>query len=960
MPRRVFVALLALAWPILADKRPLNHSDYDHWRHIQNQQLSADGHYLAYAVFPQQGDGEIVVRDLKTGKEIRQPAGELPPPPRPNYAAQTEETPPPPPGIAIKFSSDNQRAVFLSFPTHADVEKAKREKRKPEDMPKGELVIINLNNEAVSRTPRVADFQLPTKSAGYLAYLQIPEKGLPDKSAEPPEPTTESAGSSANQSPRSAKTQAGDLVLRNLKAETERRFTDVGEYTLTKNGSLLVYAVAAKKPEGSGVYFLRPDNTAEPAALLSGKGKYEKLAWDEEQTRLVFVSDHEGASSRQPFFKLYTWDCKTPTATEIISAQTPDFPQDWIISDKANISIAKGAQRIFFGTAPKPAPPTPPDNRPADERVSVDLWSWKDDHIQPMQKVRAAVERSRSYRAVYDLTSKKFVQLGSPALYEVAPSEDGLYALGGDDREYRKMEEYDQRFEDTYLIDTSTGNKKLVVRKRPGRVAWSPDSRHAIYFDGKDWMLLSAPDGGLRNLTGQLGANFGRELYDEPGKPPAVGPAIWTKDGHYALVNDNYDLWRLPVDGGSPVNLTQSFGSRNRLALRIVRFERDDPSDRFLDPARPVLLRAENQDTRDTGFYRTTVDARTPPTKLIMAAKNFAPPIKARDAEVYVTAETTFSEFPDLQVTDGSFTALNKVTNLGSQLNNISWGTAELIHFRSADGTPLQGTLYKPENFDKGKKYPLLVYIYERLTQNLNNFIEPKPTNVISPSYYASNGYLVLEPDIAYKVGYPGESALDCVLPAVQELVGRGFVNEKAIGIQGHSWGGYQIAYMVTRTNRFRAAAPGAPVADMISAYDGIRWGPGLPRQFQYEQTQSRIGGTLWQYPLRYIENSPIFMADRVTTPLLMIHNDADDAVPWYQGIEYYLALRRLNKEVYLFSYNGEPHNLRRRANQKDYTLRLQQFFDYYLKGAPEPDWMEHGIPFIDKGSVTATDGDEQ
>jgi dipeptidyl aminopeptidase/acylaminoacyl peptidase len=209
-------------------------------------------------------------------------------------------------------------------------------------------------------------------------------------------------------------------------------------------------------------------------------------------------------------------------------------------------------------------------------------------------------------------------------------------------------------------------------------------------------------------------------------------------------------------------------------------------------------------------------------------------------------------------------------------------------------------------------------------------------------------------------VGYPGQSALDCVLPAVQEVVDRGFVNEKAIGIQGHSWGGYQIAYMVTRTNRFRAAAPGAPVANMISAYDGIRWGPGLPRQFQYERTQSRIGGTIWEYPLRYIENSPIFMADRVATPLLMIHNDADDAVPWYQGIEYYLALRRLNKEVYLFSYNGEPHNLRRRANQKDYTVRLQQFFDYYLKSAPKPDWMEHGIPFIDKGGVTATDSDEQ
>ena len=187
-------------------------------------------------------------------------------------------------------------------------------------------------------------------------------------------------------------------------------------------------------------------------------------------------------------------------------------------------------------------------------------------------------------------------------------------------------------------------------------------------------------------------------------------------------------------------------------------------------------------------------------------------------------------------------------------------------------------------------------------------------------------------------------------MPAVQSVVDKGFVDENAIGIQGHSWGGYQIAYLVTQTNRFKAAAPGAVVANMTSAYSGIRWGTGIQRQFQYEHTQSRIGGNLWEYPMRFIENSPVFMADRVQTPLLMIHNDADDAVPWYQGIEYYLALRRLGKEVYMFSYNGEPHGLRRRPNQKDYTVRLQQYFDHFLKGAPMPDWMERGIPFLEKG----------
>jgi dipeptidyl aminopeptidase/acylaminoacyl peptidase len=277
------------------------------------------------------------------------------------------------------------------------------------------------------------------------------------------------------------------------------------------------------------------------------------------------------------------------------------------------------------------------------------------------------------------------------------------------------------------------------------------------------------------------------------------------------------------------------------------------------------------------------------------------------------------------------------------------WGTGELLPFRNADGVPLKAALFKPEDFDPKKKYPLLVYIYERLSQNVHSFVEPRPGHSINFSYYVSNGYLVLTPDIVYTAGQPGQSALKCVLSAIDALVERGVVDESRIGIQGHSWGGYQIAYMLTQTNRFRAAEAGAPVGNMTSAYSGIRWGTGLPRQFQYEQTQSRIGRPLYEAPHKYLENSPIFHIDRVKTPMLLLHNDNDDAVPWYQGIELYLALRRTGKEAYLFNYNGEFHGLRRRHNQKDFALRTQQFFDHFLKGAPKPGWMEKGVAFIDR-----------
>ncbi len=949
---RRFALTLLLVCPLIAQKRPLTHADYDSWRHIQNQQLSNDGHYLAYALFPQQGDGELIVRDLVTGKELRQAIGELPPPPPPNNAnPPAEEAPPPPPGIAVRFSADSHTLVFSTFAPRADVEKAKREKRKPEDMPKGDLVVINLTSGAVFRTPRIKNFQLPTKANGFVAYLVAPEQPVKPSGAD-----DRLSSSPADAPPKPKKIETGDLILRNLADNSERRFPDVTEYAFSKDAKSLVYAVASPKPESSGVYAVTPGNTADPVTLLSGKGKYSKLAFDEDQTRLAFVSDRDDAASRQPHFKLYDWDRQSPAGTELVSTETPGFKSGWTISDKAAITFSKDGERIFFGTAPQSAAPKPPDTTPADERVSVDLWSWKDDYIQPMQKVRASVERSRSYRAVYDVKDKKLVQLADPSMYELAPSEDGAYAMGTDDRAYRRMQEYDERYEDTYIVDTTTGARKLVLKKHVGRLAWSPDSKYAVYFNGKDWISVPVPQGNSIDLTGKLGVAFTREDYDSPGTPPSYGVAGWTKDGKYVLIYDRFDVWQCAPDGSSAVNLTQGFGRQNHLAFRVVRDERGEPEDRWIDPAKPLLLRTENEDTHDSGFYKTTFNATTPPAKLVMAAKNFTPPIKARNADVYVLAASTFSEYPDLLITDASFREFRKVSNANPQLANTLWGTDELIHFKSADGVPLQATLYKPENFDPHKKYPLLVYIYERLTQNVHSFVEPRPQHTINVSYYVSNGYLVLEPDIAYKIGYPGQSALNCVLPAIQEVVDRGFVNESAIGIQGHSWGGYQIAYMVTRTNRFRAAAAGAPVADMISAYDGIRWGPGIPRQFQYEHTQSRIGGSIWEYPLRYIENSPIFMADRVNTPLLMIHNDADDAVPWYQGIEYYLALRRLNKEVYLFTYNGEPHGLRKRADQKDYAMRLQQFFDYYLKGATKPDWMEHGIPYLDKAGAVISD----
>ncbi len=939
-------------------KRPITHQDYDSWRSIAAQQISRDGKFVAYAYVPQDGDGEIVVRNIVTGVDWRAPRGYRPPVPPPDdpgtnvaeFQAEQARL------LRPVFTADNKFVIFGTEPTKAEINKAKKEKKKPEEMPKNGLGIMDLSNGTVIRIERVKNFRVPEDGTGYFAYLM--EAKPEEKPAGPkPEasPSGEATAPAATPSPsarpssaRGKKKEYGtELVLRNTATANERKFSDVLDYTISKDAKTLVFTTSARKEDGNGVYAVTTDGDSEPVALLSGKGKYQRLTWDEDNTQLAFTSDKEDADAKQPKFRVYEWNRKDPQATEIVSVSSPGFRKEFVVSERANLSFSLDGSHLFLGTAPPPEPEKNPDEEiPADEKVLVDLWHWKDDYVQPIQRIRAEQDRNRSYRAVYDLQAKKFVQLADESMENISPSNDGSYAIGADNRKYRTISDYDPGFTDYYLVNTADGSRKSILTKQRGNVSLSPNAKFAIYFDGKDWYSYSVADGSTANLTKNISANFYNEENDVPSTPGSYGIAGWTKDDADVLIYDRYDIWQVSPNGSTAKNLTDGVGRKESTSLRYVRL---DPRERWIDPDKPMLLSAENQETHDSGFYRDKVNSTALPQKLLMAAKDFNNPAKAKDADVMIMTASRFDQFPDIWVTNSSFRELKRVSNGDAQRAAFNWGTGELVSFKNTDGVPLKGLLLKPDNFDPKKKYPMIVYIYEKLSQGLHAFRNPGPGTSINPTYYVSNGYLVYMPDIVYTIGYPGPSALKCVLPGVQAVVDRGYVNEKAIGIQGHSWGGYQIAYMVTQTNRFRAAAPGALVANMTSAYSGIRWGTGLPRQFQYERSQSRIGGSLWDYPLRYLDNSPIFRADRVETPLLMIHNDEDDAVPWYQGIEYFLALRRLGKEAYMFTYNGEKHGLRKRINQKDYTRRLQEFFDHFLKGAPAPEWMEKGIPYLQR-----------
>ncbi|MBL8176475.1 MAG: prolyl oligopeptidase family serine peptidase [Bryobacterales bacterium] len=942
-------ALLAVAVALAAQtngKRPIQPEDFDSWKSISSQKLSDDGKFLAYTLTPQVGNAEVILRNLETGIERRENIGT-----RPTSSTDSSENEPsaepspgPPTGRAsaprgstLSFTADARFLVFSANPSKEAAEKARRD-RTP--APKPSLVILPTAGGDPIRIPNVRNFQLAADNPRWLAYQldsATPPTPSPEAKKEPQDQGRNSSRSSSSRTP----TTGADVFLRDLSTQSERRFLEVSEYILTKDGKTIVYAVASKNEDNNGVHAAQTDGS-ESKSLRSGKGRYSRLTFDEPQQRLAFIAATD----------LYLWPRTASTAELAVSSTTPGMRSGWRIAERATLSFSKDGQKLFFSTAPAQAARRPAANTPDDKPVA-DLWHWKDPVVQSMQKVRAEQDRNRSYRAVYLPSEKRAVQLADPSMNDVTPNDDGITGLGADDRDYRNLVEFDERHSDYYTVNLATGDRTLVARKLRGSLNVSPDGKYGISFDGKDWWSLELATARRRNLTGSLGISFRDEEHDSPGTPRPYGSAGWTKDSKSVLLYDRYDIWQLSIDGGTARTITDGVGRRERIQFRHQRFgeERRSPFERSapIDESKPMLLRAENLADRDTGFWEDSLQPNTPPRKLIMGAKSYAAPEKAKNADVVLFSATRFDEFGDLLLTNGRFENIRKVTNANPQKDQLLWGSAELVSFRNLDGRPLQAALFKPANFDPNRKYPLMVYIYERLSQTLHQFRNPAPGHSINISYYVSNGYVVLTPDIAYTIGYPGQSALKCVLPAIDAIVAKGFIDENAIGIQGHSWGGYQIAHMVTQTTRFKAAAAGAPVANMTSAYNGIRWGSGLPRQFQYERTQSRIGGSLWQYPTRFLENSPLFHADRVQTPLLMLHNDNDDAVPWQQGLEFFLALRRLEKEVYLFNYNGEPHGLRKRPNQKDYTMRLRQFFDHHLKGAPKPAWMERGIPYIER-----------
>lgn len=959
------LVLLAIVLPLVsaagtapAAKKPVGYDAYNGWRSIQGTRISRDGHWLVYALAPQDGDGELVALDLRTNKEYRAARGRQP-----------------------VLTVDGKFVVFAVAPLKADVDKAKKDKKKPEEQPKNALGIMDLATGQVTTVDRVKSFKVPEESGAAVAYLLEPPLKKPDEKkdevkkepeakseAKPevkPEAKKEETKSGEAKKEEKKKEPGTDFVVRELATGKETKIVEVVEYAWNKPGTWLAYSVSSKAPENDGAFALEAA-TGQTVPLLKGLGNYKNLTFDEKGRQIAFTSDRDDYKAEKSASRLYYWPAAAPAANkpgsagaakpeaatgaamELVPAQAKGFPQGMAVSENGKLQFSKDGGRLFFGIAEAPKQPV----KDAPEPVKVDIWNWKDPFLQPMQKAQADEDKKRTLMCVMHLgpKGKTFVQLAAPDLPDIALSEDAKIALGSSDLAYRQLVSWDQGYEDISVVNVNDGSKKRILEKTPNGARLSPGGAWIYYYSDPDddWFSYRIADGKTFNLTGKLGVSFVDEEEDMPTKPRPYGVAGWIEGDKALLVYDRYDIWEISPDGAKSRMATNGMGRRDKLVFRYARL---DPEQVAVPASGPLILPTSNDKTKATGAYR--IDLSTPtadPVKVVMMDKQLGGLQKAKNADIYAFTEQRFDEFPDLWVSGPDLAAARKVSYANPQQAAYIWGQAELIDYTNGDGKVLPAVLIKPEDFDPAKKYPLMVYIYETQAIGLHRYVPPSPGTNINFTRYASNGYVLLSPDIVYEVGYPGPSSLKCVIPAVEKVLAMGFIDPKRIGIQGHSWGGYEISYMITQTDIFAAVEAGASVVNMTSAYGGIRWGTGMSRAFQYEKTQSRIGAPLWNRALQFIENSPLFWVERVRTPYLTIHNDDDDAVPWYQGIEFFSALRRLGKEAYMFNFNGEKHGLRERDNQKYWTVHLDEFFDHFLLGQPEPEWMTKGVPYLERG----------
>lgn len=442
------------------------------------------------------------------------------------------------------------------------------------------------------------------------------------------------------------------------------------------------------------------------------------------------------------------------------------------------------------------------------------------------------------------------------------------------------------------------------------------------------------------NLTENIQTEFWDTRDDHPASRPAVGGGGWLKGDREILLYDEYNIWSVRPDGKGATKLTS--GEKEEIVFRVTRLDFEDA---FLDDRKPIFFTAYGDKSKKYGYYKYE---KNKVEKLIYEDLLVNRLSKAKDANTFLYVKQDYDKSPSLYVAD-NLANEKQVLATNPQQQNYFWGKSELISYTNKKGKKMQGALFYPANYQSGKTYPMVVYIYEILSNTLHNYYAPSNRSAYNTTNFTSNGYFVFRPDIVYEINDPGVSAVNCVVPAVEEVLKTGMIDKNKVGLMGHSWGAYQTSFIITQTDMFKAAIAGAPLTNLISMSNSIYWNTGTPDSKIFETSQGRFDGPWYERMEDHIRNSPMFNASKMKTPLLLAFGDKDGAVDWHQGIELYSTVRRMEKPIIMLVYADENHGLMKKENQIDYQRRQMEFFDHHLLGKPAQKWITEGVPYQDK-----------
>ena len=924
-------------------QRSIELADIMAWKSISASALSENGEWFAYRIGPTEGDSEVIIRQAKGDKEYKFSIGEVPAPPAifsPQDLANQPVT-----GPAVAFSSDAKYAAFTVYPSRVEAAQLKKQ-RKPIQ---NKVAIVHLASGEKIEVGKVRRFVFSGENAGWIAL----HKYGPDA---PPGASPSGGAAPASGPSRDDRPKGADLLLRELATGQEINMGNVADFAFDKKGRYLAWTIDAQDKSGNGIGIRDMASSVIRTLDSDDKAVYTRLGWNEDGDGLAVLKGVEDKAYEDKLNSVVgfkEFGPSGPQKTVFNPANSSDFPAGMTVSPNRTPVWTKDLGGLLFGIskAKKKEKPdgekgdAPSSDQSADDKVDLMLWHWQDKRLQSQQQVQENQDKNFSYLAIYRPAEKKFIRLSDDQLRQVTPAPEQKYAIGRSEEPYELMSHLDGRsFADIYTINLQTGERKLALKKARWVMGPSPTGTHFVYYDDGQYLTYDMTTGQSTNVTASLPTSFIDTENDVNIVKPPTPFLGWSRDGKYVLLSDNWDIWQVPVGGGAGTNLTIN-GRKEQIRYR--RLANLEPDRRGFDLSKPLYIDVYGEWTKRDGIG--VIEPGKPGVKqATWEEATFAGLTKAKKADVYLYTRQTFKDPPDYYVTDPTMANGKRITNLGAGQEKFLWSSGTiLVDYTSAKGDKLQGALHLPANYEKGKTYPTIVYFYEKMSQTAYRYARPT-ANGFNTSVYTSNGYAVFNPDITYKLNDPGMSAVWCMVPAVKAAIATGVVDPKHVGIHGHSWGGYQTAFIITQTDIFAAAIAGAPLTDLISMYGVIYKNSGVTNGEIFESSQGRFTAGPWDNWEAYTRNSPVANARNVKTPLVILHNDKDGAVDFTQGMEYYNTLRRLQKPVVLLEYLGENHGLAKRANQKDYTVRMKEFFDSLLMGKPMAAWYKEGVPRLD------------